>query len=79
MKKNKNGKRYFELKNRIVYFKTRKHKDYAVILPAVGFSPTRFFEKKGDSIMYPVKCISITFWTWRFEIIFEDKFFAEYI
>lgn len=64
MKKNRLGHRYIELKNCIVYFRTRKHKHLFFLKPTICVSPVS---------------VEFSFLKYAFCVLVEDKSFKEYI
>lgn len=72
MKKNKNGKRYFELKNCIAYFKAKKSKDWFYLLPSLS-ATSNLFKKTKAGCFFETKIISFCFLWFEIGLIFEDN------
>lgn len=74
MKKSRNGKRYFVLKNRIAYFMWHRQKNFIAVVPTIGFCWSG-----GLGAARKIECVSFYLFVWRLDLVFEDKKFAPFI
>lgn len=81
MKKNKNGKRYFELKHCIVFLTKRKRKreEGFFLVPTIWFSSCNFFKNDYKNVYFLPRAIEFAFLRWEFFICFDDKSFIEHL
>lgn len=76
MKKNQFNKRYFDFKNKIVYFKGGINDRCFRLLPSIYLFPSPFFKNKQQD-----GCVNIAFdfLVFEFAIVISDKVFKDYI